>query len=48
MDEILVEDRRVELVGMYGWMIQVFGGPSPDRREPMVSEEEVGQVDWFT
>ena len=39
-------DRRVELVGTCGRMVQVSGGTSPDRQEPMASEEEVGQGDW--
>ena len=41
-----VEDRRVELVGMDGGMIQVSRGTSLDRQEPMASEEESGQGDW--
>ena len=44
--EMLVEDRRVESVGMEGWMIQVSGGTSSDRLEPMASVEKVGQGDW--
>ena len=43
---ISVADRRVEMDGMCSQMIQVSGGIGPDRREPMASEEEVGQGDW--
>ena len=46
VDVMLVEDRRVEMVGMEGWMTQVSGGTELDRREPMASEEKVGQGDW--
>ena len=43
---MVAEDRWMELVGTYGWMVQVSRGMSPDRRELMASEEEVGQGDW--
>ena len=46
VDGMSVEDRRVELVGMDGGLIQVSGGTSPDQQEPMASEEQVGQGDW--
>ena len=45
VDVVLVEDRRVETVGMEGLMTQVSGGIDSDRREPMASEEKVGQGD---
>ena len=45
---MVAEDRRMELVGTCGWMVQVSGGTSPDRWEPIASEEEVGQGDWST
>ena len=43
-----VGDRRLETVGMEGWMTQVSGGTDSDRWEPMVSEEKVGQGDCTT
>ena len=46
VDVMLAEDRWVETVGMECWMTQVSGGTDPDRREPMASEEKVGQGDW--
>ena len=44
---MVAEDRWMELVGTCGWMVQVSRGTSPGRWEPMASEEEVGQGDWF-
>ena len=46
MDGMVAEDQWMELVGTCSWMIQVSGGASPDRREPMASEGEVGHGDW--
>ena len=43
---MLAEDRRVEMVGTKGRMIQESGGANSDRRETMTSEEWVAQGDW--